>query len=170
MHAFLKLTRGTCSAAIKESEKPWLRLIFQLINAKQSSREGNWIATLLKARALSSASFPEVGVQKESQRGSASVKKSFLSCEGMRMSLKKLGRKGLLDGQWRKLLGSQPPVCSDLPVPSHTDSYTSPCHFSRSPWQQQKVTSRQLESVHQGLPSVLMNSGAAMWTRSRSTY
>lgn len=34
--------------------------------------------------------------------------------------------------------------------------------FSRSPRQQPKVTSRQLESVHQGLPSVLMNSGAAM--------
>lgn len=82
-----KLTRGTCGAAIKKSEKPWLRLIFRLINAKQSPREGNWIARLLKVRALTIAKFPEVGVQKEPHRGSTSVKKCFLSQEGMGMPL-----------------------------------------------------------------------------------
>lgn len=162
-HAFLSWQGGTCGATIKKSEKHWLRLIFQLINANQTPQEGKCLGTLLKVRALLSAKSSEVGVPMESQvpQEDLILVKEW-GCR--RRSWRSLEGKSYLMRKWRKLRWSQPevsdlPACvsfsSSLPLLSlltltlclHLSSFCRPS----PPWQQQKVTGREVESVQQGL-------------------
>lgn len=149
MHTFLCCQGELALPPFKKSEKPWLRIIFQLINAKQPPpTPPHPPGGLLGSNTAECQGFVKCKVSggSKSSEGLTKRKRSYeeevLPGHGrMRMPLKSLEGEGYLVWKWGKLLWSQPqPAQTSLglgpsTVLSQTDFLLVPGIFSELPWQ-----------------------------------